>query len=716
MDVLQRIKRWKEERRLTNSELSALSGIPLGTVNKILSGSTASLKLDRLQALAKALSIPLSFLTEDEDCAPAPAPSPDCDGFVRVAALTPATRVGAVSANRDAILSSLREAAAAGADVAVLPELTLSGYTAADVFLKETFLSACEEALLSLVAASASLPMLYFVGCPLRQGGRVYNTAVAVYGGEILGVVPKSYLKNHADAYEGRWFAPAAEGGFNRSVGEITVGRASYPFGAALLFSHRHCRDLACAALIGYDAERDFSLATAHARAGATLLCVLTAYPETIGRRGALACSMKALSASSASALAVANAGQGESTTDSVFAGGNLLLENGRILKESAPFSWESATLDLDLGFLTAERRARGENTAHEGYRTVPFEHPLSHKDLLRSYSKTPFVPEDKEERRARAHLSLRLAAEGLKRRLEAARAKTLVIGVSGGLDSTLALLVCRRALDLAGRDSHDLIAVTMPCFGTTSRTKSNSELLSEALGASFREVSIRDAVTVHLRDIAHPLDLYDVTYENAQARERTQVIMDIANMTGGLVVGTGDLSELALGWATYNGDHMSMYGVNASLPKTFIRHVVAVVAEESEPALRAVLLDILDTPVSPELLPADGDEIAQKTEDLVGPYLLHDFFLYHLLRRGTPPHKLYRIACATFRNEFSPDTVYHWLDTFLSRFFAQQFKRSCLPDGVKIGSVALSPRGDLKLPSDLDRELWLADLKKAKS
>ena len=631
------------------------------------------------------------------------------DGFIKVAAASPKLRVADCDYNLGEILKAVRRAADLGAQVLVLPELCLTGYTCGDLFFQDALLDGARRALEELARETRGLDLLIVAGLPWRENGKLYNCAAVLCRGEVLGLVPKVNLPNYGEFYERRHFTPAFEG-----VRSAWVAGCEAPFGAGLLF---RCRELP-ALCLGVEICEDLWVpappSVRLALGGATVIVNPSASDETTGKcayRRTLVCSH---SARLLCGYVYADAGAGESTGDLVFAGHNLIAENGALLAESPLFGEGVTVSEIDVGRLIGERArtttfAAGQD---EGLRTVQFSLTPRETALTRPIPPHPFVPEDEAERARRCEEIFSIQAAGLCKRVEHTGCGSLVIGISGGLDSCLALLVAVRALNRLRRPRTDIIAVTMPCFGTTSRTKSNAELLCKALGVTFNTVDIGEAVRVHFRDIGHSEAERDVVYENAQARERTQVLMDIANDMNGLVVGTGDLSELALGWATYNGDHMSMYGVNASVPKTLVRHMVAYAADTArEAGLREVLLDILDTPVSPELLPADGEDIAQRTEDIVGPYDLHDFYLYYVVRFGFSPRKIYRLALLAFEEQFSADEILKWLKIFYRRFFAQQFKRSCLPDGPKVGSVSLSPRGDWRMPSDACAALWMKEL-----
>lgn len=633
------------------------------------------------------------------------------NGFVKVAAATPDIRVADVEFNTQNIINAMEEAQKNGAKILVFPELCVTGYTCSDLFDHSVLLKASRKALLEIAENTNDKDMLVFVGAPLEVNGKLYNVATAMNQGEIIGFTTKTFLPNYGEFYEMRQFTPGPQ-----TVREITFEGKKIPFGPQILFQAEGMEELVVAAEICEDVWSPIPPSIQAALEGATVIVNCSASDETIGKDTYRRALISGQSARLISGYIYANAGEGESTTDLVFGGHNIIAENGTVLKESSRYVNEIIYSELDLQRITGERR---KNTTfqpldEETLVRVPFTVEETKTFLTRTFPKKPFVPSDEQTRAQRCEEILTIQAMGLKKRLAHTNARTAVVGISGGLDSTLALLVTARAFDMLGRDKKDIIAVTMPCFGTTDRTYQNACEMSKKVGATLIEVPIADAVNVHFRDIGHDPEDHSVTYENCQARERTQVLMDIANKTWGMVIGTGDLSELALGWATYNGDHMSMYGVNASVPKTLVRHLVKYAADDTkDEALKNVLYDVLDTPVSPELLPPKDGDIAQKTEDLVGPYELHDFFLYYFLRMGYEPGKIYRIAKLSFAGEYDDETIYKWLRTFCWRFFSQQFKRSCLPDGPKVGTVALSPRGDWRMPSDACVALWIQNLEK---
>ncbi len=630
-------------------------------------------------------------------------------GFVKVAAATPDIRVADVAYNKDQIISKLGEAANEGAKVIVFPELCITGYTCSDLFLQDLLLREARKAIVDIAEATRNIDALVFVGAPLCVDGELYNVAVSMNRGKILGFTTKTFLPNYGEFYEMRQFRRGPE-----LARYISFEGQEIPFGPKLLFVARNMETLVVAAEICEDVWSPIPPSIEAAREGATLIVNCSASDETIGKANYRESLIEGQSARLICAYIYANAGEGESTTDLVFGGHNIIAENGSILSESKRFVNETIYTEIDVNRILSERRKNTTflTSKERKLMRIPFDIKIEDTSLTRFITSRPFVPSLMAERERRCEEILTIQAMGLKKRLVHAHAKSAVVGISGGLDSTLALLVMAKAFDALGLDRSGMVAVTMPCFGTTDRTYQNACKMSKKLGATLREIPIKEAVNQHFKDIGHDPKDHSVTYENGQARERTQVLMDVANQTGGLVIGTGDMSELALGWATYNGDHMSMYGVNASVPKTLVRHLVHYYADTcGDQELKAVLYDVLDTPVSPELLPPKDGEIAQKTEDLVGPYELHDFFLYYFLRFGYEPAKIYRLALYAFEGEYEDEVIYKWLSTFCRRFFIQQFKRSCLPDGPKVGTVALSPRGDWRMPSDACVASWLKDL-----
>jgi len=629
-------------------------------------------------------------------------------GFIRAAAMTPALSLANCPENARAIVTCMEKACADGVKLLVTPELGLTGYTCGDLFLQKTLLDAAEASLLTILRETADLDILTAVGLPLRVAGKLYNCAAVCHRGQLLGIVPKTHLPGYGEFAEPRWFVPAPEATFDIDFHGMTV-----PFGTKLLFTMRSMPAFTAAFEICEDLWAPNPPSVSHAMAGAALIGNLSASPETVGRDDYRRTLVGSTSARLQCGYVYADAGLGESTTDLVFAGHNLIAEDGHVLAESAPFGAGYACTDIDVEKLACERMRLNSfaMSADAGYTRVCFDMALTDTALSRPVSRYPFIPADAAEHERRCEMILNIQAAGLARRIEHAYAKTAVVGISGGLDSCLALLVAVRAMQRLGRPASDVLAVTMPCFGTTQRTRSNAEILTLELGAQLRCIDIAAGVQQHFADIGHDPDNHNVVFENAQARARTYILMDLANQTGGMVVGTGDLSELALGWATYNGDHMSMYGVNAGIPKTLIRHVVRYCAGQAgNETLSRVLLDILDTPVSPELLPAEEGKMTQITEDLVGPYELHDFILFYALRYGFTPSKVFYLLCTAFEGEYDRAALKKWTINFYRRFFIQQYKRSCIPAGPKVGSVGISPRGDWHMPSDAQMALWRSE------
>ena len=630
------------------------------------------------------------------------------DGFIKVAAATPKIKVADPAYNTEEILKIIDETEKNGASILVFSELTISGYTCGDLFLQQPLLTECKNQLLRIVKATENKSMLVVVGCPIVIKQKLYNCAVVISDGSILGIVPKTHLPNYSEFYELRHFT-SGEGleedlWFGEEFGYVNVA-------VNQLFKCKEIPELVVACEICEDLWVPLPPSTYHAMAGATVICNPSASVETTTKESYRRSLVSNQSSRMLAAYIYADAGEGESTQDVVYSGHHLICENGSVLAEAKRFTNEIIYADIDVQKLAAERRKMtsfpGGQT--DDYFEQEFSLEVKENKITRTFPKAPFVPDNQDERDKRCDEILSLQSMGLKKRLEHTNCKHAVVGISGGLDSTLAVLVTARAFDLLDIPRENLICVTMPCFGTTDRTYQNAVSLIKELGATLKEVRIEKAVRQHFADIGHDENNHDVTYENSQARERTQILMDMANQYNGMVIGTGDMSELALGWATYNGDHMSMYAVNCSVPKTLVRYLVLYYAETTDnKKLSEVLMDVLDTPVSPELLPPVDGVISQKTEDLVGPYELHDFFLYYMLRFGFPKAKLYRMAKLTFDGVYDDETIKKWLDKFYWRFFSQQFKRSCLPDGPKVGSVAVSPRGDLRMPSDASPTAWL--------
>jgi len=634
------------------------------------------------------------------------------EGYIKAAAVTLDLKVADTKFNTGRICEKIKECGAQGAKIVVFPELCITGYSCGDLFLQELLLKHAMKGLKKIAKSTEGTDAIVFVGLPVCYRGKLYNAAAALCGGEILGIVPKTYLPNYNEFYEARYFAKGME-----ETVYLDIGDESVPMGRRLLFTCDTMKELVIGAEICEDLWAPNPPSIDHALAGATLIVNLSASDAAAGKadyRRNLVCGQ---SARLICGYLYAGAGNGESTQDVVYPGHNMIAENGTLLAESKRFENETVYAAIDLKKLEEERRRTtafemGDNAGD--YEEVEFSLKTEETKLTAKIDTATFVPGNKEARDQRCDEILTIQAMGLLGRLKHTGCRCAVIGISGGLDSTLALLVTVRAFDRLGIDRKGILAVTMPGFGTTDRTYANAWNMMKRLGVTGLEVSIKDAVNVHFQDIGLDASKHDVTYENAQARERTQILMDLANKENGMVIGTGDMSELALGWATYNGDHMSMYGVNSSVPKTLVRHLVRYYADTcGDDGLQEVLLDVLDTPVSPELLPPKDGKISQKTEDLVGPYELHDFFLYYMMRFGFAPGKIFRLAKQAFSGVYEEDVIMKWLKNFYSRFFSQQFKRSCLPDGPKVGTVALSPRGDLRMPSDACAKIWLDEIER---
>ena len=622
------------------------------------------------------------------------------DGFIKVCAATPDIRVADCNYNKEKIKTLIADAEKHGAKLIVLPELCLTGSSAGDLFFQKKLIDSAEDSILDIAKATGNIVAV--VGMPYQVGSKLYNTAAVLYKGEVIALVPKTNVSKD----EMRIFSPADVERY------VKLGEHAVPFSTNILIRDNNMPEFVLAVEFGDDLMSVIPPSCYHSLAGATIIANLTAMPELASKADYRTEIIKSHSARTTSAYVVAVAGEGESTGDVLYGGENVICEDGTILAKGARFTNSVVYSEPDLQKIVQERI---KNTTHDqiqDYLTISTNFAIEETALTREISAYPFFPEEKSALYARCAEILEIQSMGLKKRLLHTGAKSVVLGISGGLDSTLALLVAAKAFDKAGLDRKNITAVTMPCFGTTSRTYNNAVNLTNSIGATLLDVDIKKAVLQHFEDIGQSSDNYDVTYENSQARERTQVLMDIANMNGGLVIGTGDMSELALGWATYNGDHMSMYGVNAGVPKTLIRHLVDYSAETAESELlKTTLRDILDTPVSPELLPAKDSEISQKTEDIVGPYSLHDFFLFYMLRYGLSPAKILRLAEIAFADKADRTTILSWEKVFYRRFFSQQFKRSCVPDGIKVGTVGLSPRGDLKMPSDASWAVWQKEI-----
>lgn len=646
-------------------------------------------------------------------------------GFVKTACASPRLKVADCNFNSEQIICAAKDAAKNGASVIVFPELSITGYTCGDLFFQRTLQNASEVQLKRIISETAKLDSVIFVGLPVPRAEGIYNCAAAIKGGELLALFAKSYLPNYGEFYERRHFTP-----FQQNMNTQFIDFAGFeevPFGTDILIQDEKDSAITIGCELCEDLWVPVPPSSRHILAGATIIANLSGGNEIIGKADYRRSLVKSHSARSLCAYLYANAGLDESTQDMVFAGHNLISENGTLLAESSLFSSETIYADIDVERLCQERRrttsfgfSANNNTFNSNYVIVQIKMNVEKAagEFSRYVDPHPFVPSDKDKRTQRCLEVITLQAQGLAKRLRHINCQSAVIGLSGGLDSTLALLITCRAFDLCGIERSKVTAITMPCFGTTDRTYNNACSLAKECGATLKEVPIADAVRQHFADLGHDESLHDVTYENCQARERTQVLMDYANKTNGIVIGTGDLSELALGWCTYNGDHMSMYGVNSSIPKTLVRYLVQWFAEASEDAknekLASVLKDILDTPVSPELLPPKDGVISQVTEDLVGPYELHDFYLYYLLRFGFSPEKIYFLA-QNANLPYGKDVILKWLKTFYRRFFTQQFKRSCMPDGAKVGTINLSPRGDWRMPSDAVYSAWTEELETLK-
>ncbi|MCR5584047.1 MAG: NAD(+) synthase [Lachnospiraceae bacterium] len=632
------------------------------------------------------------------------------DGFLKAAAITPEIRVADTAFNADVVIKEAKDAVKKGAKLLVFPELCITGYTCSDLFLQDILLKNAREELKRIAEETKKLDALIFVGLPLEEDGKLYNVAAALNKGKVLALIPKTFIPTYGEFYEIRHFAS----GSNKK-GFVDLFGEQVPFGTDVLIKCRNFPKLVVGCEICEDLWVPDPPSTGLVLHGATVIVNPSASNELVCKDAYRKNLVSMTSARLVSGYVYASAGEGESTQDTVYAGHDLICENGEVLAESRLFSTGAVFGDLDLEKIAHDRRRMNTFEVREPDENtvVIFSFDEIEKtSIQRRYARKPFVPGDEETRNARCEQILEIQSRGLEKRLKHINSQNATIGISGGLDSTLALLVTAKAFDILGLSREKILAVTMPCFGTTDRTYNNAVRLTKSIGATLKEVDLKASVTAHFKDIGQDSNVHDITYENGQARERTQVLMDLANKNNGIVVGTGDLSELALGWATYNGDHMSMYAVNVGVPKTLVRHLVRYYADTcGDEETRAVLSDILDTPVSPELLPPTEGNISQKTEDLVGPYELHDFFLYHMLRNGSAPSKIFRLAKLSFAGEYDDETILKWLRTFCRRFFSQQFKRSCLPDGPKVGSVAVSPRGDLRMPSDAVAKLWLDSL-----
>lgn len=631
-------------------------------------------------------------------------------GFVRVGAVVPKLKVADTEFNCNEIIKQIEVASNNKIQIIVFPELCVTGYTCQDLFEQDTLLEEAEKALNKILDYTNNLDIICIIGMPIKAENQLFNTAVVIQKGKILGIVPKTFIPNYGEFYEKRWFASSK----NANKKEIEILDQKVPFGIDLLFKDKENNEICFGIEICEDIWAVEPPSNKLALLGANIIFNLSASNEVIGKKEYRRDLVKMQSAKTISGYVYCSCGVNESTADLVFSGESMIFENGSCLSNNERFKFESNIIftEIDTKRLANDRRKNISfmgNPVDLEYREIKINIPDNIENLTREYSKTPFVPEDKKKISEICEEILNIQSYGLAKRLLHTNINKTIIGISGGLDSTLAFLVIIKAYEILNLPKEKIIAITMPGFGTTSRTHNNSMKLINEYGATFREINITKSSLQHFEDIGHDKNIKDVTYENAQARERTKILMDIANKENGLVVGTGDLSELALGWCTYNGDHMSMYSVNASIPKTLVKYIIKWVADNSKEECKNIINDILDTPISPELLPPDENgNIEQKTEEQVGPYILHDFFLYHFLRYGAEPKKIYILACKTFKNDFKKEEIKHWLQVFIKRFFTQQFKRNCMPDGPKVGTVSLSPRGDLRMPSDAGYNIWL--------
>lgn len=631
-------------------------------------------------------------------------------GFVRVGAVVPKLKVADTEFNCNEIIKQIEVASNNKIQIIVFPELCVTGYTCQDLFEQDTLLEEAEKALNRILDYTNNLDIICIIGMPIKAENQLFNTAVVIQKGKILGIVPKTFIPNYGEFYERRWFASSK----NANKKEIEILDQKVPFGIDLLFKDKENNEICFGIEICEDIWAVEPPSNKLALLGANIIFNLSASNEVIGKKEYRRELVKMQSAKTISGYVYCSSGVNESTSDVVFSGESMIFENGSCLTNNQRFDFESNMIftEIDTKRLANDRRKNISfmgNPVDLEYREIKINIPDNIENLTREYSKTPFVPEDKKKISEICEEILNIQSYGLAKRLLHTNINKTIIGISGGLDSTLAFLVIIKAYEILNLPKEKIIAITMPGFGTTSRTHNNSMKLINEYGATFREINITKSSLQHFEDIGHDKNIKDVTYENAQARERTKILMDIANEENGIVVGTGDLSELALGWCTYNGDHMSMYALNTSIPKTLVEYIIKWVADNSKEEYKNIINDILDTPISPELLPPDENgNIEQKTEEQVGPYILHDFFLYHFLRYGAEPKKIYILACKTFKNDFKKEDIKHWLQVFIKRFFTQQFKRNCMPDGPKVGTVSLSPRGDLRMPSDASYNIWL--------
>jgi len=697
----------KKQKKMTLKQLSEKSGLSLGTINKIMSGALLDIKADKLQKLCAALGVsPKEVLSGDTAETAQGKAYDNFLGLAKIACVSPEVRVADCEFNTRKIIESAKSAARDGAKIILFPELCITAYSCGDLFFQSALREAAKRGLAEICNSLADLQAVVVVGLPIADvSGKLYNVAAITFGGKVLAFVPKSNLPNYNEFYEKRLFAPAP-----KFETQVEFAGQLVPLGTDIIFTDSAHSAIRFSVEICEDIWVANSPSFRHANAGANLILNLSASDEIVTKDEYRRKMVEIQSAKAGVIYAYCSCNDGESTSEVVFSAHNIICENGATIAESKPFGKGYAIAEADFEFIDNERVRLSRSHALDGYRIINFDLPISDKPT-RVYDKSPFVPTDKKERAVRCEEILNLQAHALKKRVQHVNAAKLVIGVSGGSDSTLALMVCKRALELLGRSTQDIIAVTMPCFGTSERTLQNSVALATEIGATVRKIDITKAVSRHLSDIRHSLTVHDVTFENAQARERTQVLMDIANAENGIVIGTGDMSELALGWSTFNGDHMSMYGVNGSVPKTMVKALLAYLSNESDEPLKSTIADILATPVSPELLPVK-DGTAQITEDIVGPYELHDYFIYMMIRKGFSPYKVFTLAQISFKGIYDSQTIYKWLNKFVRCFFSQQFKRSCLPDGVKLGTVDLSKNG-WRMPSDACCASWLADLER---
>lgn len=706
-EIVTKLNLAKKQKGVTLKQLAEESQLSLGTVNKIMSGALHDIKTDKLIKIAKALNIPTEQLFEQFAATPTAtkrAKGAKWLGLSKIACVSPEVHVADCRFNAQKIIETAKSAAAEGAKIILFPELCITGYSCGDLFFQHTLRSAAVKSLQTICEELSTLDSVVVVGLPLSDNsGKLFNVAAVLFDGKILGIVPKTHLPNYNEFAEKRMFTPASD-----TISTIRIGENDIPFGTKLIFANSLHSEMTFAVEICEDIWVADSPSFKHANAGANLLLNLSASNEIVCKAEYRRKLVEIQSAKACAIYAYCSAGESESTSSVVFSAHNIICENGSIIGESAPFGKGYTIAEADFDFIVNERNKMQHVVCNENYQRIFFDLPLCSAPT-RVYDSMPFVPTDKAELASRCETILNLQAHALKQRIAHIGASTVVVGVSGGSDSTLALLVCKRAMNLLNRSAQDIISVTMPCFGTTQRTLNNSVALATALGTTVKKIDISASVTQHLKDIEHA-GLLDTTYENAQARERTQVLMDIANQLNGLVVGTGDMSEGALGWSTFNGDQMSMYALNGSIPKTMVKALIAYEASKSATEVKKVLLDVLDTPVSPELLPPKGENIAQVTENIVGPYELHDYFLYMLIRKGFAPSKIFALAKLSFKGKYTAEEIYTWLTKFIKRFFSQQFKRSCQPDGVKVGTVDLS-KYNWRMPSDAFCDSWLEDL-----